>query len=86
VRKDPSGAGRCFPDLPQLSQRTRRVRMAHQERPIDAFHWSRIPPRTSRDLLIDGVLVVVVIGDGKLVVPVDFAASITASATFGLSA
>jgi len=37
-RKDRSGAGRCFPDLQPLSQRTRRVLMAHQERPIDAFH------------------------------------------------
>ena len=34
VRKDRSGAGRCCPDLPQLYQRTRRVLMAHQERPI----------------------------------------------------
>jgi DDE superfamily endonuclease len=39
VMKDTSGAGRCLPDLPQLSQRTRRVLMAHQERPIYAFHW-----------------------------------------------
>jgi transposase len=37
--KDTSGAGRCFPDLQQLSQRTRRVLMAHHERPIYAFHW-----------------------------------------------
>jgi hypothetical protein len=39
VMKDRIGAGRCFPDLHQLSQRTRRVLMAHQERPIYAFHW-----------------------------------------------
>ena len=39
VMKDTIGAGRCFPDLPQLYQRTRRVLMAHQERPIYEFHW-----------------------------------------------
>jgi DDE superfamily endonuclease len=39
VRKDRIGAGRCLPDLQQLSQRTRRVLMAHQERPIYEFHW-----------------------------------------------
>jgi hypothetical protein len=39
VMKDAIGARRCFPDLPQLSQRTRQVLMAHQERPIYAFHW-----------------------------------------------
>ena len=39
VMKDTIGAGRCFGDLHQLSQRTRRVLMAHQERPIYAFHW-----------------------------------------------
>jgi DDE superfamily endonuclease len=39
VRKDTIGAGRCFGDLQQLSQRTRRVLMIHQERPIYAFHW-----------------------------------------------
>jgi transposase len=39
VLKDRIGAGRCFPDLPQLYQRTRRVLMAHQARPIYAFHW-----------------------------------------------
>jgi hypothetical protein len=39
VMKDAIGAGRCFPDLHQLYQRTRRVLMAHQERPIYAFHW-----------------------------------------------
>jgi hypothetical protein len=39
VMKDTIGAGRCFPDLHQLYQRTRRVLMAHQERPIYAFHW-----------------------------------------------
>ena len=37
--KDTIGAGRCFPDLRQLYQRTRQVLMAHQERPIYAFHW-----------------------------------------------
>jgi hypothetical protein len=36
--KDRIGAGRCFPDLHQLYQRTRRVLMAHQERPIYEFH------------------------------------------------
>ena len=40
VLKDRIGAGRCFPDLQQLYQRTRRVLMAHQERPIYTFHWS----------------------------------------------
>jgi hypothetical protein len=39
VMKDTISAGRCFGDLQQLYQRTRRVLMAHQERPIDAFHW-----------------------------------------------
>jgi transposase len=39
VLKERSGAGRCFPDLQQLYQRTRRVLMAHQERPIYAFRW-----------------------------------------------
>ena len=38
VLKDRIGAGRCFSDLHQLYQRTRRVLMAHQERPIYAFH------------------------------------------------
>src|SRR5499433_3146325 len=39
VMKDVIGAGRCFPALHQLYQRTRHVLMAHQERPIYAFHW-----------------------------------------------
>jgi hypothetical protein len=39
VMKDTIGAGRCFADLPLLYQRTRQVLMAHQERPIYAFHW-----------------------------------------------
>src|SRR5262249_4876655 len=39
VMKDTIGAGRCFGNLQQLYQRTRRVLMAHQERPIYAFHW-----------------------------------------------
>jgi transposase len=39
VMKDAIGAGRCFGDLHQLYQRTRRVLMAHQERPIYAFRW-----------------------------------------------
>jgi hypothetical protein len=39
VMKDTIGAGRCFPNLHQLYQRTRQVLMAHQERPIYAFHW-----------------------------------------------
>jgi hypothetical protein len=34
VRKDRRGAGRCLPDLSQLSHRTRRVLLAHHERPI----------------------------------------------------
>ena len=51
VLQDRSGAGRWFPDLPQLSHRTRRVLMAQHERPIYAFHWERIPPHTLRELL-----------------------------------
>jgi hypothetical protein len=39
VMKDVIGAGRCFPTLPQLYQRTRHVLRAHQERPMYAFHW-----------------------------------------------
>jgi hypothetical protein len=39
VMKDAIGAGRRFPDLHQLYQRTRQVLMAHQERPMYAFHW-----------------------------------------------
>ena len=39
VMKDRLGAGRCLAALPQLSQRTRPVLMAHQERPMYAFHW-----------------------------------------------
>jgi len=39
VMKDPIGAGRWFTDLRQLDQRTRQGLMAHQERPIYAFHW-----------------------------------------------
>jgi len=39
VLKDRISAGRCFPDLPQLYHRTRRVLMEHQARPIYAFHW-----------------------------------------------
>ena len=39
VRKDTIGAGRYFADLRRLYQRTRQVLMAHQERPIYAFHW-----------------------------------------------
>jgi DDE superfamily endonuclease len=39
VMKDTIGAGRCFPDLPQLYHRTRRVLMAHYERPIYTFRW-----------------------------------------------
>jgi DDE superfamily endonuclease len=46
VMKERIGAGRCFPDLHQLYQRTRRVLMAHQERPIYTFHWQQILPRT----------------------------------------
>jgi DDE superfamily endonuclease len=39
VMKDRIGAGRCFPALPQLYQRTRRVLTDHQARPIYVFHW-----------------------------------------------
>jgi hypothetical protein len=39
VMKGVIGAGRCLRDLPALYQRTRQVLMAHQERPIYAFHW-----------------------------------------------
>jgi len=39
VMKDRIGAGRCFPDLHQLYQRTRRVLTDHQARPIYEFHW-----------------------------------------------
>jgi DDE superfamily endonuclease len=39
VMKDSMGAGRCFPALHQLYQRTRRVLMAQHERPIFKFHW-----------------------------------------------
>jgi hypothetical protein len=39
VRKDAISAGRCLPDLPQLSQRTRHVLLAHQARPMYALHW-----------------------------------------------
>jgi hypothetical protein len=39
VMKDTIGAGRCFGALQELYQRTRRVLMAHQERPIYAFPW-----------------------------------------------
>jgi len=34
VLKDASGAGRCVPDVQQLSQRARHGLMAHQERPM----------------------------------------------------
>jgi len=34
VMQDRMSAGRWFPDLPQLSQRTRRVLMAQQEQPL----------------------------------------------------
>jgi hypothetical protein len=46
VMQDRISAGRCFPDLHQLYQRTRQVLMAHQERPIYTFYWSQIPPQT----------------------------------------
>jgi len=39
VMKDTISAGRCVPELLQLYQRTRRVLMAHQERPLYEFHW-----------------------------------------------
>jgi hypothetical protein len=37
--KDAIGVGRCCHHLSQLYQRTRQGLMAHQERPIYAFHW-----------------------------------------------
>jgi hypothetical protein len=37
--KDTIGAGRCFDDLHQLYQRTRRVLLTHQEQPIYRFAW-----------------------------------------------
>ncbi len=39
VMKDAIGAGRCLANLHLFYQRTRQVLMAHQERPIYAFHW-----------------------------------------------
>ena len=39
VLKDCMGAGWCFAHLHLLYHRTRQVLMAHQERPIYAFHW-----------------------------------------------
>ena len=39
VLKDRISAGRCFPALPHLYQRTRQVLMAHQERSIYTLHW-----------------------------------------------
>jgi hypothetical protein len=39
VMKGTIGAGRWFADLHLLYQRTRQVLIAHQERPIYAFHW-----------------------------------------------
>jgi DDE superfamily endonuclease len=39
VRKEAIGAGRGFADLHRLYQRTRQVLIAHQARPIYAFHW-----------------------------------------------
>ena len=39
VMQDTIGAGRCFGDLQQVDQRARQVLMAHQERPMYAFHW-----------------------------------------------
>jgi len=42
VMKDTISAGRCLAIFQQLYQRTRRVLMAHQERPIYAFHWSPV--------------------------------------------
>jgi len=40
VLKDRVSAGRCFPNLHQLYERTRRVLMGHHERPLYTFHWS----------------------------------------------
>jgi hypothetical protein len=39
VMKNRLGAGRYVADLHPLYQRTRQVLMAHQERPMYAFHW-----------------------------------------------
>ena len=39
VMKATIGAGRCCSALQPLYWRTRQVLMAHQERPIYAFHW-----------------------------------------------
>ena len=47
VLQDAIGAGRCFPDLHQLCQRTRQGLVAHQERPIYVLLWQWMPPRTS---------------------------------------
>jgi len=37
--KEAMVAGLCLANLDLLYQRTRQVLMAHQERPIYAFHW-----------------------------------------------
>jgi len=39
VMKDVIGAGRCFGELHQLYQRTRRVLLTHHEHPIYRFAW-----------------------------------------------
>lgn len=39
VMKEALGAGRCFDDLQQLYQRTRRVLLNHQADPIYHFSW-----------------------------------------------
>lgn len=52
VRQEKLGAGRCLRALAPRSQRTREGLMAHHERPIDDWHGSPMPPRTSRDLLM----------------------------------
>jgi hypothetical protein len=39
VMQDTIGAGRCVGNLQQFYQRTRRVLMTHQARPMYAFHW-----------------------------------------------
>jgi hypothetical protein len=39
VLQDSSRAGRCFPDLQHLYQRTRRALLAPYEPPVYAFRW-----------------------------------------------
>src|SRR5262245_56499944 len=48
VMKDRMSAGRCFPDLHQLYQRTRRVLMAQDRQSVEEGHTLQIPARTYR--------------------------------------